>query len=257
MYIALIGDPMIGKVVAPGQEEAKEFYFLPTDIYHYTLEDALNERARSASPNEGSSFCGLEKSRALRLFSQICYALTNCHKKGIIHKDLKPGNIGIVVDEDGVEESVRLTDFGCGSLYSVDRSSGGDYSYPSDLLAPEYAGRELKAEHIMDGDKCKLTNELNTWSAGAMLYRMITGKYLVERPKHKLGTPEREAEMQRIYAEIKDQEGIKKKIKPFRLEMSLVGLFLDWTLVYNPETRRGALEKCLEHLKANGYDPAA
>lgn len=49
--------------------------------------------------------------RAVPIFCQICEGMSYAHKQGLIHRDLKPGNVMLVTEEDGTE-LVKLLDFG-------------------------------------------------------------------------------------------------------------------------------------------------
>ncbi len=62
--------------------------------------------------------CPVPEKEAVRLAIQIATALEAAHKKGIIYRDLKPGNI-IVTDEG----SIKLLDFGLAKLYEQDAAS--------------------------------------------------------------------------------------------------------------------------------------
>lgn len=54
---------------------------------------------------------GMEPQRAVRLLRQVCAALQYIHKKGYVHRDVKPTNV--LIWEPGDEwESVKLADFG-------------------------------------------------------------------------------------------------------------------------------------------------
>jgi serine/threonine protein kinase/CheY-like chemotaxis protein len=51
----------------------------------------------------------------LPLFIQACDALSHAHARGVIHRDVKPGNMLIVQDENG-KESLKLVDFGIAKM---------------------------------------------------------------------------------------------------------------------------------------------
>ena len=53
----------------------------------------------------------LEPREALAIVSQICDALQYAHQHGVVHRDIKPGNI--LVGRDG---RVRIADFGLAKL---------------------------------------------------------------------------------------------------------------------------------------------
>lgn len=91
---------------------------------------------------------------------QIASGIASAHEKGIIHRDIKPGNI--MVTHDGL---VKILDFGLAKLANKDGSttSGralGTLSY----ISPEQAIGK-KVDHLTD-----------IWSLGVVLYEMFTGQ---------------------------------------------------------------------------------
>ncbi len=53
----------------------------------------------------------LSVERTVTLFSQLCRALSHAHDKGVLHRDLKPGNV-IIKSMDNGEEQLKIVDFG-------------------------------------------------------------------------------------------------------------------------------------------------
>ncbi len=49
--------------------------------------------------------------RAVPIFCQVCEGMAEAHKQGLIHRDLKPGNIMLISEDDG-RELVKMVDFG-------------------------------------------------------------------------------------------------------------------------------------------------
>lgn len=180
-YIALMMQPLVGT------SRGEEAYFIPTRRYTRTLEDEMQKGKISPAT-------------AVRYFVQIHQALSNCHAEGIIHKDLKPDNIGIT-DKD----NILLSDFGCTSMFSEGADSR--YQCPLDLRPPELAyGQEHWKEQGVEWQSDLFTPEANIWTAGAILYRMITGKRLFERPEPRAppGTQEYHAQNEQVYKQIRE-----------------------------------------------------
>ncbi|MDO5785023.1 MAG: serine/threonine-protein kinase [Eubacteriales bacterium] len=112
--------------------------------------------------NSFSQYCvdnELQESDVIRLGVDICTALSACHKKGIIHRDIKPDNI--MVSKDG---KFKLGDFGVAKTVSKTLSSlsiKGTFSY----MAPEvYFGQ-------------RTNKQADIYSVGMMLYRLMNNNH--------------------------------------------------------------------------------
>src|SRR5712692_473587 len=97
---------------------------------------------------------------AVRLISQIGGALTTAHRRSVIHRDIKPGNI--LLDEDN---NAYLADFGI--AVSADQP-GGTRQEETGIGSLGYVTPEqLKGE--------KLTPQTDLYSLGLVLYEVLTG----------------------------------------------------------------------------------
>jgi eukaryotic-like serine/threonine-protein kinase len=121
----------------------------------------------------------LPPEEALRLFRELMFALGDIHEKGILHRDLKPQNL--MFRDDG---SLAIVDFGIAKdISAVDRTGHGEI-----LGTPRYMSPEQVQGRVLD-----LRTDI--YSAGVLLYQMLTGKHLfdgetaVEVALHHLNTP--------------------------------------------------------------------
>ncbi|HEV7928619.1 MAG TPA: serine/threonine-protein kinase, partial [Nitrosospira sp.] len=134
-----------------------------------TTEDGLPffamECVRGRQVIEYANDEGLGVEDRLRLFREICSAVSYAHQKLVIHRDLKPSNI--LVGSDGVP---KLLDFGIAKVLNVE--TGGMATMTQQfVLTPEYASPEqVRGE--------QLTTATDVYSLGIILYEMLTG----ERP---------------------------------------------------------------------------
>ena len=106
----------------------------------------------------------LEPEIAVRVAMQAARGLAAAHRIGIIHRDVKPGNL--VLDEEGEEIVVRVCDFGIAK-----RVGGGESltTTGSQLGTPDYVSPEqLKSSKHVD-------ERTDVWSLGATLYQMLCG----------------------------------------------------------------------------------
>ena len=100
---------------------------------------------------------------ALLIVADCCRGLDYVHSKGVIHRDVKPGNV--ILGRDG---SVKLLDFGIASReesFDQDLTSEGMTLGTVAYIAPEQIEQSRGADVRAD-----------VYSTGAMLYEMVTGR---------------------------------------------------------------------------------
>ena len=149
-----ISHPHIVTVFDYGEIEGKDRYL----AMEYLRGRTLAEELALSGP--------LDYVRALRIMAQVLEALATIHKNGLVHRDLKPGNI-FLIQGDGVSDFVKLLDFGIcapvrtglkGLLY-LGRSAG----------TPLY----MSPEQIRGG---QVDTRSDLYSLGAVLYEMLSGE---------------------------------------------------------------------------------
>jgi serine/threonine protein kinase len=109
----------------------------------------------------------LEPGRALAILDQVARALDAAHARGLVHRDVKPGNILLAPPVlDGDPEHVYLVDFGLARSANDDRSIGGHGSF---LGTPRYAAPEQVAGRPVDG-------RTDGYALGCVLHECLTGR---------------------------------------------------------------------------------
>src|SRR5207249_6730509 len=98
---------------------------------------------------------------AVQLMAKLARTVHYAHERGILHRDIKPGNI--LLDAEG---EPHLTDFGLARLIEAESTvtrtteSLGTPSY----MSPEQAR----------GDNAAVTRATDIYSLGAVLYQLLT-----------------------------------------------------------------------------------
>ena len=138
--------PNVVRLFDLGQADGHLFYSM--EWFHgRSLEDRLSRNA------------ALPLSEARRIFLAVCDGLEAAHQVGVVHRDLKPGNI--LVADDG---AVKLIDFGLASAAgSVGLTATGLLIGTPAYMAPE---------QVRGGPQDERTD---LYAFGVVLYRALTG----------------------------------------------------------------------------------
>jgi eukaryotic-like serine/threonine-protein kinase len=95
----------------------------------------------------------------LPIFIGVCRGLTAAHERGVVHRDLKPGNI--FVCDDG---TAKILDFGMSKLTSAEALTQQGYT----LGTPEYMAPEQCIGAAVEP-------RTDLYAFGVLMYEMLTG----------------------------------------------------------------------------------
>lgn len=105
--------------------------------------------------------------RAVSIAIQVCQVMDFVHANGVVHRDLKPGNIML---ESGSEDFVKVIDFGLATALRVQGEESAQLTLTGQLIGtPGYMPPELWQAHPFDqrGD---------IYSLACIFYEMVTGR---------------------------------------------------------------------------------
>jgi len=110
---------------------------------------------------------GLGVPQRLELFARICDAVQHAHQKGVIHRDLKPGNI--LVDETG---QPKVLDFGVARVAGPDAETVSLQTAAGQLIGTlPYMSPEQVA-----GDPRRIDTRSDVYALGVILYELLAGR---------------------------------------------------------------------------------
>jgi eukaryotic-like serine/threonine-protein kinase len=152
-----IGHPNIVDVTDSGTTDDGSVYFVMEYLEGVELGSVI-ERDRA-----------IDVSRALRIATQICRALSAAHSVGVIHRDLKPENV-FLITRDNTSDFVKVLDFGIAKTAEAEAQSKQRLTSPGMAMGtPEYMAPEQAAGRPADA-RCDI------YSLAAILYEMLTGE---------------------------------------------------------------------------------
>ncbi|MBX3229029.1 MAG: serine/threonine protein kinase [Labilithrix sp.] len=157
-----IEHPNVVRVIAQGFVEASEPHGDPAPwlamelLDGRPLGDALRLRGR------------VEAVDALAILADVTAGIAAAHAKGIVHRDIKPGNVFLQQTEEGIV--AKVLDFGI-SKYVDPAMDGGLTSTGAVVGSALYMSPEQAAGGY------NVDPRTDVWSLGVMLYRMLTGEH--------------------------------------------------------------------------------
>jgi serine/threonine protein kinase len=148
-----------------GREDSVEFL-----VMEYLEGDTLEVRLRKGA---------LRIDEALRIGTQIASALDTAHRKGVVHRDLKPGNVMLT------RSGAKLLDFGLARIGKPVSFSGT--VAPTAMLPLTEKGTILGTVHYMSPEQLEgkeADTRSDIFAFGAMFYEMVTGCKSFEGSSH-------------------------------------------------------------------------
>ncbi|MCP3902535.1 MAG: protein kinase [Planctomycetes bacterium] len=151
---ASLRHPHIVHIIESGQLESGQPYYAMEHVVGVPLDRYTAD-------------VGADRRRILELFGVLCDAVHHAHAHGVVHRDLKPGNV--LVDADG---QPHVLDFGLaksvgpGDPASMVLSAPGAFLGTPRYVAPEQAAGRLDA----------IDARTDVFALGVMLYEAITGQ---------------------------------------------------------------------------------
>jgi serine/threonine protein kinase/tetratricopeptide (TPR) repeat protein len=154
--LALMDHRNIARVLDAGATQGGRPYFVMElvrgdSITKYCDNNRLSVRAR------------------LDLFLQVCYAVQHAHQKGIIHRDIKPNNVLVTMQDD--EPVPKVIDFGIAKATTQRLTEKTLFTeFRQFIGTPEYMSPDQAEASGLDVD-----TRTDIYSLGVLLYELLTG----------------------------------------------------------------------------------
>src|SRR5262245_43687249 len=136
-------------------------------LNYQVMELAEGESLRSLVERKGT----LAETDSSEIIRQVCAALDEAHRQGIVHRDIKPENILVQTIPVGLQ--VKVLDFGIAALRDVKASR------------LTRAGAVVGTPHYMSPEHClgeELDGRSDIYSLGIVLFEMLTGVVPFDSP---------------------------------------------------------------------------
>ncbi len=188
---ARLASPNIVSVFNFGQLETGELYLAMEFLQGRTLYAEIETYGR------------LPLMRVVDIVRQIAAGLDEAHRKGVIHRDLKPGNVILVPRPEG--EVAKLLDFGIAKL-----DTGTSTQTRGWVGTPRYMAPEQFTGGVVDA-------RTDVYALGLIAYEMLCGRapFLSDNPMSYVHS--------HVYAPVPRMEAVAPGVVPPAVEASILG----------------------------------
>ncbi len=151
----------------PNTIQVYDYGHTPDGIFYYVMEYLrglnLHEFVERFGPPP--------EARVIHILTQVCDSLAEAHGLGLIHRDIKPGNI-FLCDRGGIPDCVKVLDFGLVQEYRAEnrqqmKLAGRDVLEGTPWFMPPEAIQDAAASDPRS----------DIYSVGALAYYLLTGGY--------------------------------------------------------------------------------
>jgi serine/threonine protein kinase/formylglycine-generating enzyme required for sulfatase activity len=154
--LALMAHDGIAKVYDVGTTERGQPYFVMELVKGVPLNEYCDEHKLGLKERIG-------------LMQQVCAAVTHAHQKGVVHRDLKPGNV--LVADDGGRPQAKVIDFGLAKAMGQKLTEATLFTEAGRIVGtPEYMAPEQA-----DPTNADIDTRADVYSLGVMLYETLVG----------------------------------------------------------------------------------
>ena len=129
------------------------------NVFFIVMEYVTGKTLERIIEREGA----LDLNRALDFTCQICNAVDHAHRAGVLHRDLRPGNM--LVSDSG---QLKVTDFGTSRFLEIAAHGTTVIGSPCYMAPEQFHGRAVFASDV--------------YSVGVTMYQMLTGSLPYDPP---------------------------------------------------------------------------
>ena len=164
--LALMDHSHIAKVLDAGTTDSGRPFFVMELVHGVPITEYCDRN--QLTPRE-----------RLELFLPVCQAIQHAHQKGIIHRDIKPTNVLVTLQDD--KAVPKVIDFGVAKAIDQRLTERTLFTHLGVILGtPEYMSPE-QAEF----DAADIDTRADIYSLGVLLYELLTGTTPLTRDRVK------------------------------------------------------------------------